>query len=102
MKTRILVSDQVESFIKSLAPHPRRALRQAVKSLADDCGGTKALEEPLTGFHRLRVTRYRVIYSERFEAGQRVIDCIFAEERSVVYEIFTHLALEIRPPGSGT
>jgi mRNA-degrading endonuclease RelE of RelBE toxin-antitoxin system len=69
-------------------------LRTAIKALADDRGDLKALEGPLTGYGRLRVTGYRVIYRERSEKGVRVIDCIYAERRAVVYELFTRLLAE--------
>jgi mRNA-degrading endonuclease RelE of RelBE toxin-antitoxin system len=94
VKTRICVTEQVEEFVKSLAPAPRRMLRTAIKALADDRGDLKALEGPLTGYGRLRVTGYRVIYRERSEKGVRVIDCIYAERRAVVYELFTRLLAE--------
>jgi len=52
------------------------------------------LEGKLEGYSRLRVTGHRVIVTERAERGQRIIDCIFAEKRSVVYELFTRLLSE--------
>ena len=94
MRTKVKVSDQVESFIKALAPEPRRALRLAIKGLAQDKGDTKRLEGKLAGYHRLRVAGYRVIYAERFEAGHRILECIWAKERAVVYEIFLRLHAE--------
>ncbi len=94
MTTRVRVEAQVEAFVKALAPEPRRALRQAIKGLAQDKGDLKRLEGRLSGFHRLRVAGYRVIYRERFEAGQRWIDCVFAKERTVVYDLFLQLRAE--------
>jgi len=91
MKTKIRVEAQVEAFVKSLAPDPRRRLRLAIRRLADGKGGTKSLEGNLAGYCRLSVTGYRVIYKERAEGGVRVIDCVFAEHRALVYEIFTRL-----------
>jgi mRNA-degrading endonuclease RelE of RelBE toxin-antitoxin system len=94
MSTKVRVAEQVESFVKALAPKPRRALRQAIKSLAQDKGDTTRLEGKLSGYHRLRVAGYRVIYAERFEAGQRIIECVFAKERAVVYDMFLQLRAE--------
>jgi mRNA-degrading endonuclease RelE of RelBE toxin-antitoxin system len=94
MKTRVVVSEQVEVFVKALAPEPRGRLRQAIKDLADDRGDIKPLEGKLAGYGRLRVAGYRVIFKERAERGMRVIDCIHAERRALVYEIFTQLLLE--------
>ena len=92
--TRVKVAPQVEDFIKALAPHPRRALRQGVKALAQDKGETKRLEGKLSGYHRLRVGSFRVIYSETFIRGERLIQCLFCEERATVYDLFLKLQLE--------
>lgn len=94
MKTKIRVATQVEAFVKSLAPDPRHRLRLAIKGLADGRGDIKSLEGNLAGYCRLGVTGYRVIYKERAERGVRVIDCVFAERRALVYEIFTRLVVE--------
>ena len=89
--TEILVSDQVEAFVKALAPDPRKALRVAIRALESGAGDLKSLEGELLGWTRLRVMTYRVIYKERWEAGERIIDCVFANRRSVVYEMFKEL-----------
>ena len=94
MKTRIRVEAQVEAFVKSLAPDPRRRLRLAIGGLADGRGDIKSLEGNLADYCRVSVTGYRVIYKERAERGARVIDCVFAERRALVYEIFTRLLTE--------
>ena len=94
MKTKIRVATQVEAFVKSLAPDPRRRLRLAIKGLAGGRGDIKSLEGNLAGYCRLGVTGYRVIYKERAERGVRVIDCVFAERRALVYEIFARLLIE--------
>lgn len=94
MKISVKVSQQVETFVKSLAPEPRRALRQAIKALAQDKGDLKRLEGKLSGYHRLRVGGYRVIYVERFQSGQRLIQCLFVKERALVYDLFLQLRAE--------
>ena len=94
MRTRIRVEAQVEAFVKSLAPNPRHRLRLAIRGLADGRGDIKSLEGNLAGYCRLGVTGYRVIYQERAERGVRVIDCVFAEHRALVYEIFTRILSE--------
>ena len=94
MRTKVEVAPQVKEFVRSLAPAPRRALTQAIKSLAQDDGDRKVLEGKLTGYHRLRVASHRVIYREQFIYGARVIFCIFAEHRSVVYELFQQMLIE--------
>lgn len=94
MKTKIRVATQVENFVKSLAPDPRRRLRLAIKGLAGGDGNAKHLEGNLAGYSRLAVTGYRVIFKERAEHGTRIIDCLFAERRPVVYELFVQLLTE--------
>jgi mRNA-degrading endonuclease RelE of RelBE toxin-antitoxin system len=94
MKTKIRVEAQVEAFVKSLAPEPRRRLRMAIKRLAEGRGDIKALEGKLAGYSRLSVPGYRVIFKEHAERGTRIIDCVFAERRALVYEIFVSLLTE--------
>ncbi len=94
MRTKIRVATQVEAFVKSLAPDPRRRLRLAIKGLADGRGDIKSLEGNLAGYCRLSVTGYRVIYKERAERGARILDCVFAERRALIYEIFARLIVE--------
>jgi mRNA-degrading endonuclease RelE of RelBE toxin-antitoxin system len=94
VKTKIRLETQVEAFVKSLAPEPRRRLRLAIQGLAEGSGPIKSLEGKLVGYSRLSVAGYRVIFKERSEAGNRVVDCIFAERRALVYEIFTQLLVE--------
>jgi len=74
-----------------LAPEPRRRLTIAIKALADNRGDIQRLEGKLDGYCRLRVAGHRVIFNERSEQGDRIIDCVFAEKRSVVYDLFIRL-----------
>jgi mRNA-degrading endonuclease RelE of RelBE toxin-antitoxin system len=94
MKTKVRVEAQVEAFVKSLAPEPRRKLRAAIKGLADGRGRVKSLEGNLAEYCRLSVAGYRIIFKERAERGERIIDCVFAERRALVYEIFVRLLTE--------
>jgi mRNA-degrading endonuclease RelE of RelBE toxin-antitoxin system len=94
MKTEVRVATQVAEFVQSLAPDPRRCLRQAIKGLARGQGDIKRLEGNLAGYSRLGVAGCRVIFQERSERGVRIIDCIFAERRAMVYEIFVRLLAE--------
>jgi mRNA-degrading endonuclease RelE of RelBE toxin-antitoxin system len=97
MKTRVRVESQVEDFVKALAPEPRRRLRLAIKGLANDRGDCKTLEGKLDGYLRLRVSGFRVIYKERVEGGVRILDCLYVENRAVVYELFLRLLSEGLP-----
>lgn len=91
MRSKIRIEAQVEAFVKSLAPEPRRKLRLAIKGLEDGSGDIRALEGNLAGYDRLSVAGYRIIYKERASRGVRIIDLVFAERRALVYEIFTRI-----------
>jgi mRNA-degrading endonuclease RelE of RelBE toxin-antitoxin system len=91
MKTRIETTEQVKDFLSSLAPDPKKRLRQGIRDAAEGKGDLKILTGNLSDYSRLRVTDYRVIYSETFEGGDRVMKCLFAERRNVVYELFAEV-----------
>jgi mRNA-degrading endonuclease RelE of RelBE toxin-antitoxin system len=94
MKTRVHVSPQVIASVESLAPEPRRKLTRAIKALAGDRGDVKPLEGKLEGYSRLRVSGHRVIFREVFGSGARHMDCVFAEKRSIIYDLFVQLTAE--------
>ncbi len=91
MPIKILVADQVRDYQRRLAPEPRRKLKAAI--LALPVGDTRALTEELAGLHRLRVGEHRVIYRHTEES----IECIFAEERKIVYEYLAAHLSELLP-----
>ena len=72
----------------------RRQLRSAIRGLAGDTGDIKPLVDALSGYLRLRSGGFRVIYAEGFERGRPVRDCLFAERRDVVYELFRRMVLD--------
>lgn len=82
---RVALSEQVVGFLRSLPPEPRARLRRALRDLAHGRGDVQPLEAPLDGYCRLRVGGYRIVFAY---AGKRSIQCVFAERRSVIYEVF--------------
>lgn len=80
----IEVSEQAAAFIRALPPEPRRRIRLALRAAGNGRASLKALEGELSGYWRLRVGSYRLILWLR----PSVIQCVFAERRSIVYEIF--------------
>lgn len=98
MRTKVKVEAQVEAFVKSLAPESRARLTRAIKALAQDRGDVKRLEGKLEGYSRLRIAGQRVIFKERSEHGVRVIDCVYAEKRALVYDLFVRLLSEDPTP----
>jgi mRNA-degrading endonuclease RelE of RelBE toxin-antitoxin system len=91
MKTKIELDPQVADFVRSLAPEPRQRLRGALRALENNQGDLRLLEGDLTGYWRLRVGSYRVVIRFHTDRGQRIARCIFAERRSIVYELFAEL-----------
>jgi mRNA-degrading endonuclease RelE of RelBE toxin-antitoxin system len=89
VNTQVRVEQRVRDFLLRLAPEPRRAMWRAIKKLP--AGDVKLLEGKLSGWSRLRVTTHRVLFKETAEGGIRKINCVFAERRSVVYEMFAEL-----------
>jgi mRNA-degrading endonuclease RelE of RelBE toxin-antitoxin system len=88
---KVVVSDQVAAFLRRLAPEPRRLVRRALRDLAVGKGEIQHLEVPLEGYSRLRVGAYRIIFSY---GERRTIECVFAERRSLVYEVFARVLAE--------
>jgi mRNA-degrading endonuclease RelE of RelBE toxin-antitoxin system len=85
---KVELSEQVVDFVRRLPPEPRQRLRRALRDLARERGDVKPLEGPLEGYCRLRVGAYRIVLSY---ATQRTIQCVFAERRSIVYELLVQL-----------
>jgi mRNA-degrading endonuclease RelE of RelBE toxin-antitoxin system len=81
----------VIDFVRGQAPEPRRRLRQAIRDRAKEKGDPLALEAPLQGYYRLRVGPYRITL--RY-VGEKTIDCVFAERRGLVYDVFSKALIE--------
>ena len=88
---KVVVSAQVAEFVRRLAPAPRRPVRRALRELAAGKGDIRQLEGPLDGYHRLRVGPYRIVFAY---AERRTVECVFAERRSLVYEVFARALAE--------
>src|SRR5205823_1318355 len=91
MAIRVELSEQVVRFLARRAPEPRRMLREALRGLAKERGDIRALEGPLKHYHRLRVGGYRIIFAYHLAGKERRIQCIYAERRSAVYEMFAEI-----------
>jgi len=89
---KVIVHPQVEAFVRSLAPEPRRRLTQAMKALPS--GQILPLEGRLAGFWRMRAGGYRIIFADSVQGGNRTFDCLFAERRPLVYELFEQIVTE--------
>jgi mRNA-degrading endonuclease RelE of RelBE toxin-antitoxin system len=89
---KVVVHPQAEAFVRALAPEPRGRLVRAMKALP--AGDTKQLEGRLSGYFRLRVGGFRIIFSDSVKEGVRLFDCLFAERRPTVYELFEQILAE--------
>ena len=93
-KAEVLLADQVKDFLTSLAPDPKRKLGDGLQGLETDHGDIEGLVDDLTGHRRLRVGSFRVIYQEGFKEGRPVRECVYANYRNVVYELFARMILD--------
>ena len=66
-------------------------LREALRALVKERGDIRALEGPLKDYHRLRVGGYRIVFAYRLVGKKRRIQCIYAERRNAVYEMFAEI-----------
>jgi mRNA interferase RelE/StbE len=85
---KIEIEQQVLDFVSSLAPEPRRLIREALHKLEQEKGDLRALEGELDGSYRLRVGRYRIIFYYRRGGRSRQIRCLYAAHRTLIYEVF--------------
>ena len=91
---RVEVAQRVADFVRCQAPEPRRLLREGLRRLAREEGDIKALQGSLASYHRLRLGGYRIIFLYETERQSRVIRCLFAERRALVYEIFADMVAQ--------
>jgi mRNA interferase RelE/StbE len=85
---KVELEEQVVTFLRSLPPEPRKALRRALAELEQERGDIRALEGELQDYYRLRVLRYRVIFRYHIARRKRTIRCIYAAPRNLIYEVF--------------
>jgi mRNA interferase RelE/StbE len=84
MRYAVKVRPQVREFAATLGQEHRRVLKRAVLGLANERGDIRGLTDRLHGYYRLRVGTHRVKF--RYLPG-RVIECDYAHERRLVYDI---------------
>ena len=90
----LLVSAQVDEFMQSLPPQARRLMRDALRGLAEGQGDVGALERELSGYSKLKVPPYRVIFRHQASPRGPVCYCAFMEKREVVYEVASAIMVE--------
>jgi mRNA-degrading endonuclease RelE of RelBE toxin-antitoxin system len=81
---KVLLAAQVVEFVRRLPPEPKQRMRRALRDLGRGRGDIKPLQSPLEGYCRLRVGGYRIVFAYGTRA---TIECVFAEQRSIVYAL---------------
>jgi mRNA-degrading endonuclease RelE of RelBE toxin-antitoxin system len=95
MKIEVLVEAQALAFIRRQTPDARKKLRAAIHAIERGDSFPDPLEDELEGFYKLRVDDYRLILKHESGDNAPFFKIVFAERRSVVYEIFRQIiALE--------
>jgi len=88
---KVEISDQVEAYIRGLPPEPRHPLRIAVRKLENLTGDVRPLEGALQKYQRLRVGAHRVVFSVQPGDKGPVVQCLFAQHRSIVYTVLERM-----------
>jgi len=91
MKIEVLVEAQPIAFIRRQPPDATKRLRAAIHAIERGDSFPDALEDELEGFYKLRVENCRLIL--KHESGDKapLFKVVFAERRSVVYEMFRQI-----------
>jgi hypothetical protein len=95
MKIEVLVEAQPLAFIRRQSPDARKRLRAAIHDIEHGAAFPEPLEDELEGFYKLRVENCRLILKHETGGNAPLFKVVFAERRSVVYEMFRQIiALE--------
>jgi mRNA-degrading endonuclease RelE of RelBE toxin-antitoxin system len=92
---RVTIEPQPREFIRRQPPATRQQLREVLHAIERGKIFPEPLDEELEGFYKLRVENCRLIL--KHESGEKapLFKVVFAERRSVVYELFRQIiALE--------
>jgi mRNA interferase RelE/StbE len=79
-----VVPPKVAEAIRHLPPDIKRAIRAALRALANNPSVGEPLEEELAGYWKYRVRRYRIIY--RVIRPGKVLRILAVGERRSIYE----------------
>jgi mRNA-degrading endonuclease RelE of RelBE toxin-antitoxin system len=91
MKIKVVIEEQPLGFIRRQSPDARKRLREALRAVERGDDFPVPLEKELDGFYKLRVDSFRLVH--QYEAGRAgpFFKVVFAERRSVVYELFRQI-----------
>ena len=88
MKIEVIIEEQPLAFIRRQPPATRQRLREALRAIERGKMFPEPLDEELEGFYKLRVENCRLILKHETGGTAPLFKVVFAERRSVVYEIF--------------
>ena len=91
MKIEVIVEAQPLAFIRRQSPDARTRLRAAIHAVERGDSFPDALDDDLEGFYKLRVENYRLILQHESGDTAPLFKVVFAERRSVVYELFRQI-----------
>ena len=90
-KIEVLVEAQPLAFIRRQSPDARKQLRAAIHAIERGAAFPEPLEDELEGFYKLRVENCRLILKHESGGKAPLFKVVFAERRSVVYEMFRQI-----------
>ncbi len=94
-KIEVIVEAQPLAFIRRQPPDARKRLREAIHAIERGETFPELLEDELEGFYKMRVENCRLILQHKSGGRAPLFKVVFAERRSVVYEMFRQIiALE--------
>jgi len=91
MKIEVLVKAQPLAFIRRQSPDVRKRLRAAIHAVERGDLFPDPLEDELEGFYKLRVENCRLILKHETGGTAPLFKVVFAERRSMVYELFRQI-----------
>jgi mRNA-degrading endonuclease RelE of RelBE toxin-antitoxin system len=90
-KIEVIIEEQPLAFIRRQSPDARKKLRAAIHAIERGDSFPDPLEDELEGFYKLRVENCRLILKHESGAKAPLFKVVFAERRSVVYELFRQI-----------
>jgi hypothetical protein len=91
MKLKVTIEQQPLEFIQRQPPEHRKRLRDVLRAVERGTVFPGPLEDELEGFYKLKVERFRLILQSVATPEGPGFRVVFAERRTVVYEMFSQL-----------
>ena len=90
-KIEVIIEEQPLDFIRRQSPDARKRLRAAIYDIERGAAFPEPLEDELEGFYKMRVENCRLILKHESGGAAPLFKVVFAERRSVVYEMFRQI-----------